>query len=228
MARQEEGWPLGLRPLNARVGLVRNSDSSGSISFSTLLTGSPTCSSLSSSDLDTESTGSFFHEKSITLGSLIGVSSMLELSRRSTRGRAAETVRDMRKNNVYKPKLPAWLFSLCSKLSTDAVNASNNSTPSLGHFLEAERRTAGIYRRNLQSPTSIDIVPCDFSSSTLPISDANSLFVGGQVAPQSSFPILDDHEKGGGSKQSKNEFLEAGNGYGIPLLFSCLRGYLIK
>ncbi|KAG6697330.1 hypothetical protein I3842_09G193400 [Carya illinoinensis] len=223
MARQEEGWPLGLRPLNARVGLARNSDLSGSISFSTLFTGSPTCSSLSSSDLDTESTGSFFHEKSITLGSLIGVSSILELSRRSTRGRVAETVRDRNNKNVYKPKL--WLFSLCSKLNTDAVNASNNSTPSLGHFLEAERRTAGIYRRNLHSPTSIDTnAPCDFSS-TLPISDANSLFVGGQVAPQSSFPL---DEKGGGSKQSKNEFLEAGNGYGIQLLFSCLRGYLIK
>lgn len=171
-----------------------------------------------------QSTGSFFHEKSITLGSLIGVSTILELSRRSTRGGAAETVRG-RKNNVYKPK--PWLFSLCSKLSTDAVNTSSNNTPSLGHFLEAERRsTAGIYRvRNLQSPTIDNIAPRDFSPATLPISNANSLFVGGQVASQSSLSL--DENGAGGSKQSKNEFSK-GNGVGIPLLFSCLRRYLIK
>ena len=51
---QEEGWPLGLQPLNARIGLVRNRDFSGSVSFSTLLTASPSSSSISSSDLDTE------------------------------------------------------------------------------------------------------------------------------------------------------------------------------
>ncbi|MCD7454334.1 hypothetical protein HAX54_024346 [Datura stramonium] len=34
---------------------------------------SPTISSVSSSDLDTESTGSFFHDRSITLGTLMGV-----------------------------------------------------------------------------------------------------------------------------------------------------------
>ncbi|XP_019169525.1 PREDICTED: uncharacterized protein At3g17950-like [Ipomoea nil] len=34
---------------------------------------SPTNSSISSSDLDTESTGSFFHDRSITLGTLMGV-----------------------------------------------------------------------------------------------------------------------------------------------------------
>ncbi|KAG2667654.1 hypothetical protein I3843_15G123500 [Carya illinoinensis] len=35
---------------------------------------SPTISSVSSSDLDTESTGSFFHDRSTTLGTLMGVS----------------------------------------------------------------------------------------------------------------------------------------------------------
>ncbi|MQM07793.1 hypothetical protein Taro_040637 [Colocasia esculenta] len=35
---------------------------------------SPTISSLSSSDLDTESTGSFFHDRSTSLGTLMGVS----------------------------------------------------------------------------------------------------------------------------------------------------------
>lgn len=53
---QEEGWPLGLQPLNVRVGLAsRNPDySGGSVSFNTILTGSPTSSTDSSSDLDTE------------------------------------------------------------------------------------------------------------------------------------------------------------------------------
>ena len=51
--RQEDGWPLGLQPVNLRVGLVRNRNLSGSVSFSTLLTASPTNTD-SSSDLDTE------------------------------------------------------------------------------------------------------------------------------------------------------------------------------
>ncbi|KAK3031724.1 hypothetical protein RJ639_035310 [Escallonia herrerae] len=162
---QEDGWPLGLQPLNLRAGLLRNPDmSNGSVSFNTLVTGSPTSSTDSSSDLDTESTGSFFHDKSITLGSLIGVSSILELSRRSMRGTSSEPLKGKRSS---KPK--AWLFSLCSKLSTDAV--SMNSTPSLRHFLEAERRAASMYRRN-QSPRMC--------------SDANSLFVGSRVAPPDS------------------------------------------
>ncbi|KAA8516437.1 hypothetical protein F0562_016730 [Nyssa sinensis] len=146
MAQQEDGWPLGLQPLNVRVGLVRNRDVNGSVSFSTLLTGSPTSSTDSSSDLDTESTGSFFRDESITLGSLIGVSSILELSRRSIRG------------------------------------MSMNNAPSLGHFLEAERRAASIYRRN-QSPTTYG--PDDFSH-VPPVSDPNSLFVSGHVAPPPS------------------------------------------
>lgn len=47
---QDDGWPLGLHPLNVRVGLVRSRD----LSFSTLLTRSTTSSADSSSDLDTE------------------------------------------------------------------------------------------------------------------------------------------------------------------------------
>lgn len=51
---QEEGWPLGLHPLNVRVGLVRNRDINGSLSFNTLITRSPSSSTDSSSDLDTQ------------------------------------------------------------------------------------------------------------------------------------------------------------------------------
>lgn len=45
---------MGLEPLNVRVGVLRNGDINGSLSFNTLLTGSPTSSAFSSSDLDTE------------------------------------------------------------------------------------------------------------------------------------------------------------------------------
>ncbi|CAK9185293.1 unnamed protein product [Ilex paraguariensis] len=213
MAQREDGWPLGLQPLNVRVGLVRHRDLNGSVSFNTLLTGSPIYSSDSSSDLDTESTGSFFHDKSITLGSLIGISSILQLSRRSTRGRPVETSRDKKSSTKSK----TWLFSLCSKLSTDAV--SMNNTPSLGHFLEAERRAATSYRRD-QSPNADG--PDDFSHA-LPVSDSNSLFISGQVAPppQSSSWVGSDGERG-----SNRGLFEHGNGYGAPLVFSCLCGHL--
>ncbi|TYG67766.1 hypothetical protein ES288_D05G102100v1 [Gossypium darwinii] len=148
MAIQEGGWPLGLQPLNVRLGLARNHDYSGSISFNTTLTASPTSSADSSSDLDTQSTGSFFHDKSVTLGSLIGVSSILELSKRSVKGRKTEAPREKRSNNNNRSKV--GLFSLCSRDSTDAEDVD---APSLGHFLTVERRAAGEYRRN-HSPTT--------------------------------------------------------------------------
>ncbi|CAI0474881.1 unnamed protein product [Linum tenue] len=132
--QEEEGWPLRsqLQPLNARVA-------TGSVSFNTLLTASPTCSeSDSSSGLDTESTGSFFHDKSITLGSLIGASSILELSRKSTRGKKKikEPVKE-KKGCGSKP----WLFSLCAKDPVRRLNNNAGSGPSLGHFLAVERRS---------------------------------------------------------------------------------------
>lgn len=51
---QEEGWPFGLRLLNGRIEFVREGDFSGSLSLTTVLTPSPTQSSHSSSDLDTQ------------------------------------------------------------------------------------------------------------------------------------------------------------------------------
>ncbi|KAG6769464.1 hypothetical protein POTOM_025101 [Populus tomentosa] len=208
---QEDGWPLGLRPLNARAGLVRNRDFNGSISFSTLLTASNSSFTDSSSDLDTESTGSFFHDKSLTLGSLIGVSSILELSRRSNRGRTTETLREQ-KNYKSKP----WMFSICSRLSPDVVNTNNNA-PSLGHFLEVERRAAAnIHRRNMIYG------PRDFSP-ILPNSGVNSQFLGDQIAPQSSASLGVD-----GGRRSNTELLQHGNGYGASLVLSCLCGQLIE
>ncbi|KAF4391403.1 hypothetical protein F8388_008014 [Cannabis sativa] len=222
MAQQEDGWPLGLRPLNARLGLISTLDISGSASFNTSLTASPTSSTISSSDLDTESTGSFFHDKSKTLGNLIGVSSIFQLSRRSTRGRTPENFSG---GKILKSK--PWLFSsLCSKLTTDAVTDSN-STPSLGHFLETERtrsRTSGsnIHKRRSQSPLYYG--PNDYSPVPT-ISNVNSLFVDGLVAPCPSTP------SGSISRvRPQTELLEGGNnnGFGVSLVIPCLCGQVIN
>ncbi|MBA0774489.1 hypothetical protein Gotri_009696 [Gossypium trilobum] len=199
---KEGGWPLGLQPLNVRLGLARNHDYSGSISFNTTLTASSTSSADSSSDLDTQSTGSFFHDKSVTLGSLIGVSSILELSKRSVKGRKTEAPREKRSNNNNRSKV--GLFSLCSRDSTDAEDVD---APSLGHFLTVERRAAGEYRRN-HSPTTTVYGPDELALAQ-PNSESNTLFVNGCVAPPrtSSYHAADDD-----------------NNYGVPVLFSCMCG----
>ncbi|KAI3995850.1 hypothetical protein MKX01_020385 [Papaver californicum] len=154
---QEDGWPLGLQPLNAIVGLVRNHHdaafSARSMSFNTLLTFSPSTSTVFSSDIDTESTGSFFPDKSMTLGSLMGVSSITDLSGRSLTGRRSlmesfRTVKDNdhNSNNKMKSHKKYWLFSLlCAKpIAAADIDHNNktvqNNTQSLAHFLEVERK----------------------------------------------------------------------------------------
>ncbi|KAF8402894.1 hypothetical protein HHK36_010986 [Tetracentron sinense] len=204
---KEGGWPLGLQPLNVRVGLVRNRDFSGSMSFNTLLTGSPSSSTDSSSDIDTESTGSFFHDKSITLGSLIGVSSIIELSGRSARGKRAEALRGKKS---YRSK--TWFFSLCSKASGDVQSVNN--TPSLGHFLEVERRAANGNR----SQNPIIYEPEELEQAQI-VSEPNSLFVNGCVAPPQSSPWIDPD-----TGRRANGGLDHGNGNGVPVLLSCMCG----
>ncbi|KAL1368313.1 hypothetical protein HN51_022468 [Arachis hypogaea] len=219
MAQQEEGWPLGLRLLNARIGMVRNGDISGSVSFTTMLTSSTTPSIDSSSDLDTqESTGTFFRDRSITLGSLIGISSFLTLSRRSATTTMEEpSSSNNKKKNHHKLMKPYWLFSLCSKLNTDAVILhSDADAPSLGQYLEAERRAAAAaatsnnQRRNQCQEM---YVPNDFDT----IQDSNSLFHGEQVAVLS--PDSMDEEE-----EANREWEQSNNRFGATIIFPCLCG----
>ena len=108
------------------------------------------------------------------------------------------------------------MFSICSRLSPDVVNTNNNA-PSLGHFLEVERRAAAnIHRRNMIYG------PRDFSP-ILPNSGVNSQFLGDQIAPQSSASLGVD-----GGRRSNTELLQHGNGYGASLVLSCLCGQLIE
>ncbi|XAR60580.1 hypothetical protein NMG60_11034012 [Bertholletia excelsa] len=190
MAEQEEGWPLGLQPLNVRVGLVRNRDLYGSASFHTLLSGSPTSSTDSSSDLDTESTGSFFHDRSITLGSLMGVSSVVDLPRRtSMRGRRPQLPPPAKKTCRSK----TWCLSLCPRGATDAESVNDVVAPSLGHFLAVERRAATEHRMAHDGPF---IYGPDELALAQPDSEPNSLFVEGRVAPPRASPQFGSEFRG--------------------------------
>ncbi|KAG9447805.1 hypothetical protein H6P81_013933 [Aristolochia fimbriata] len=66
------GWPFGLENMNLRL---RNSETLQAVpaGSNSLRLHSTSFSSFSSSDLDTESTRSFFQDRSITLGRLIGI-----------------------------------------------------------------------------------------------------------------------------------------------------------
>lgn len=162
-----------------------------------------------------QSTGSLFHERSITLGSLIGVSSILELSRRSTRGSRAETSSN---KNHCKPK--PWLFSICSKLKTDAVTINTN-VPSLQQCLEAERRAANIYKRNQYPITYYGPENVPHAS---PDTNHNQLLVNGNAAaPDRSSPCTSSDDE---RRCNEGLFQHCTNGYGNPLLVSCLCGHL--
>lgn len=112
---------------------------------------------------------------------------------------------DPSKDNKKNHKLKPWLFSLCSKLSTDAV--SGNDAHSLAHYLEAERRAASTYRRN-QCPTT------NRTNGFSPIRDSNSQFVRSQVGYQSS-------ASGENGRQDPNRELEHSDAHGTPIVFSC-------
>ncbi|KAL1560265.1 hypothetical protein AAHA92_10497 [Salvia divinorum] len=64
------GWPLGLGNINFRMTAASASSQPAAASRVRHI---PSFSSLSSSDLDTESTASFFPDQSVQLGRLIGI-----------------------------------------------------------------------------------------------------------------------------------------------------------
>ncbi|KAK2371014.1 hypothetical protein QL285_084009 [Trifolium repens] len=200
MAQQNEGWPLGLQPLNGR----RIGNNFGSMSFNTLLTGSPS-STNPSSDLDTESTGSFFLDKSTTLGSLMGVNGIVELSRRSIREAKSEIFKSKKDHNKY------FNFSsclLCSRNKDHEVDNQKKNPPSLCQFLAIERRaTNGINRRNHQS----NHVFChDDELNEINNAESNSLLsIRQSVETKRESIVLEQHKNGFGS---------------IGELFSCMFG----
>ncbi|KAK0586453.1 hypothetical protein LWI29_007139 [Acer saccharum] len=117
---------------------------------------SPTISSVSSSDLDTESTGSFFHDRSTTLGTLMGVSFPAVTFRAPSQSRdghvtanaaggGASGTRSKNKNKNKKKKRGVAAPDVSSarrrwrwwRMCSDDCDAK---PASLGEFLEVERR----------------------------------------------------------------------------------------
>ncbi|XP_078180476.1 uncharacterized protein At3g17950-like [Carex rostrata] len=100
---------------------------------------SPSNSSLSSSDLDTESTGSFFPDRSTTLGTLMGVnfynrSTSLRLNQEQ-RIRPRATTAVVRRWRWRRTGGRRWRFNLCGDRMSDPT--------SLGDFLQVERSLYG-------------------------------------------------------------------------------------
>lgn len=215
MAQQNEGWPLGLQPLHARMEIVSNGNNSGSMSFNTLLTGSPSSSTNSSSDLDTQSTGSFFIDNSTTLGSLMGVNNIVELSRRSIRGTKTEMFKSKKDHNKFK--FSSCLLCLCSRSREAEVGHNQkNNPPSLGQFLAVERRVAN---GNRKSHRSNHIFGPHDELNEINNAESNSLFVNGTIAPPLSVTQKERVETEGENmelEQQKNEFGSFGE------LFSCM------
>ncbi|KAF7031546.1 hypothetical protein CFC21_042865 [Triticum aestivum] len=129
----QDGWPLGLGALNPGAGAVR---SLGSSSSTAAFTPSHCVSSVASSDLDTESAWSLPRAGGggggggITLAALIGLVDAMESRRSRRRGERASR----------SGKLRALLLSLCLR---SHLENGGGAAPSLGQFLEMERRASG-------------------------------------------------------------------------------------
>ncbi|KAK1368713.1 ATP synthase [Heracleum sosnowskyi] len=88
------GWPLGLENMNTRLLEAADNSPQATVAASepsSLHVPSSSFSSFSSSNLDTESTVSFFADHSVTLGRLIGINPMARQSLRFTNTTQAET-----------------------------------------------------------------------------------------------------------------------------------------
>ncbi|XP_031501549.1 uncharacterized protein At3g17950-like [Nymphaea colorata] len=172
MAQQNDGWPLGLQPLHVRVRLMENRVLTEANAFNTLIAVSPSVSSRSSSDLDTVSTTSFLHEKSITLGNLIGLPRELEVSSARIDVQDVQSRRSHHKNS--RPRVWCCLSSATGSHPLDHPSASQ----SLGHFLEVERAAA----RNRSQNLFINFMYEEFTANPSIVGN-NPLFSGGQVLP---------------------------------------------
>lgn len=149
------------------------------------------------------------------------MSSIEELSRRSIRGAKTGIMFKSKKEKRFN--FSSWLFCLCSTRSINPVAESQiNNPPSLGQYLEVERRAAtNGNRRNLQS-TDNNIYGPEFELAETNIEEPNSLFVNGSIAPpaQSLSPTQSIE-----TERESMELRHENNGFGsFAGLFSCMCG----
>ncbi|KAL4633037.1 hypothetical protein ACB092_04G092100 [Castanea dentata] len=109
---------------------------------------SPTISSVSSSDLDTESTGSFFHDRSTTLGTLMGVSFPAITFRAPSQNRdphvtvsvSVSVSRKAKKTRKSNGGVPPQIMVERRRRWWRLCRDEEARPSSLGEFLEVERR----------------------------------------------------------------------------------------
>ncbi|XP_075661159.1 uncharacterized protein At3g17950 [Castanea sativa] len=109
---------------------------------------SPTISSVSSSDLDTESTGSFFHDRSTTLGTLMGVSFPAITFRAPSQNRdphvtvsvSVSVSRKAKKTRKSSGGVPPQIMVERRRRWWRLCRDEEARPSSLGEFLEVERR----------------------------------------------------------------------------------------
>lgn len=166
------GWPLGLQPLHMHIQMLNvmsratRSREAGSFSYNMthhhhhrqlrymqgdispffLSTYTPSISSLSSSDLDTESTGSFFPEKSTTLGTLIGIHSRSQRRQPITMDNVTTQLLQSKHMTKSQRLHACWcaltLIMKCACPNSDVNPIQESLSPSLAHLLELERKAA--------------------------------------------------------------------------------------
>eukprot|EP00249_Psilotum_nudum_P024427 c29182_g1_i1 orf=157-813(-) len=169
------GWPLGLQPLNVRLTLMDHLRLAQSSAFRTVST--PSVSTDSSSDLDTESTGSFFPETSITLGSLIGIRSIGELNdSQAASQQILSTDTNIRRNGSRQ-------WSLCGFMGCASSDTSHESfSPSLSRLLELERQVSTV-----QEQKTIIAKDCSNITEGSISFGRNTLFADDRVLPPQAF-----------------------------------------
>ncbi|KAH9329607.1 hypothetical protein KI387_001715, partial [Taxus chinensis] len=173
------GWPLGLGTVNVRVEIM---NAIRAMERSPFHLTTPSFSSFSSSDLDTESSASFFAERSTTLGNLMGISP------RQHRHSHAHS-EEMRWSRISgrkaknSGKMRSWRF-LIGCVNTDMddeadaasvtgdTNINNKTSPSLRDLLEAHRRgrsgEENVYINVMYEASELDISPLLLGGNSIP------------------------------------------------------------
>ncbi|KAJ8549536.1 hypothetical protein K7X08_033243 [Anisodus acutangulus] len=132
------GWPLGLENMNVRLRVAERSQvvTAAAAAAYRLYISSPSFSSFSSSNLDTESTMSFFQDQSVSLGRLIGIKpgnrGRLEFSNRvhcekneniSARRSESENYKGQEGANMSQKLCVPLLHNMLEKMSRSKSNS---------------------------------------------------------------------------------------------------------